>query len=249
MKTSQLREPSGIRPRPSHFIVLKKMSTEFEIYPTSPRIPTFGEVIDLAYPRIVSFLKEFDINFSEKMVFDVRTSEHKSLELARDALFDWKGEGYVWFFYEDICGGTDAYCESIEESDIECWTEESEENERIKERLPELQKSFEIGHYWDFRRSAGQPAIINLSYGFLAAATAELTDGIIHSWDSAWDYERLPCKCDVMYEHWFRSEDALNEDKGEWYTRCIEGIRNENKIRTSRDQERLTPSQHSSFRE
>lgn len=42
-------------------------------------------------------------------------------------------------------------------------------------------------HYWYEHRSAGTGAVASTGYGLVAAALAEQTDGLIASWDSAFD--------------------------------------------------------------
>lgn len=44
-------------------------------------------------------------------------------------------------------------------------------------------------HYWYEYRNMGGPAVASTGYGLVAAALAEATDGIIASWDSAFDSE------------------------------------------------------------
>jgi hypothetical protein len=69
--------------------------------------------------------------------------------------------------------------------------------------------------------------MINLGYGYLAGALAELTDGFIYSMDGAWDYDRFPCRADEFYAVYFRPDKALEPNKKEWAERCIEFMREE----------------------
>jgi hypothetical protein len=70
----------------------------------------------------------------------------------------------------------------------------------------------------------GQPGIINIAYGYIAASLAELTDGIIYSDDSAWDYSRFPCKANEFYEFYFRPEKAIGPEYKEWSINCIRSV-------------------------
>jgi hypothetical protein len=70
----------------------------------------------------------------------------------------------------------------------------------------------EVGHHWWFRRSAGQSALVNVTYGFLAAALAELSDGLLHSDDNAWEYETSPCRPADLVRFFYRAEHALSWD-------------------------------------
>ena len=44
-------------------------------------------------------------------------------------------------------------------------------------------------HYWYEYRNMGGPAVASTGYGLVAAALAEATDGVIASFDSAFDIE------------------------------------------------------------
>lgn len=52
-----------------------------------------------------------------------------------------------------------------------------------------LAKVLGSDHYWCEDRNAGGPAVASTGYGLVAAALAEATDGVIASWDSAFDSE------------------------------------------------------------
>jgi hypothetical protein len=66
----------------------------------------------------------------------------------------------------------------------------------------------DLGRYWAFRRSAGNPCVITLMYGYLAAALAELTAGFIYSDDGAWHRDALPMRADSFYASYFRPGEA-----------------------------------------
>lgn len=73
----------------------------------------------------------------------------------------------------------------------------------------------------------GQPALINLAYGYLAATLAELTNGFIFSDDSAWDYEQFPCRPSEFFDFYFVPEKAISSNCLEWSERCIGLLREE----------------------
>jgi len=58
-----------------------------------------------------------------------------------------------------------------------------------------------------------------MSYGFIACALAKLTNGVVYSDDSAWDYDKLPCDYLFMKQNWFRDN--------EWHKSCMAGILNQ----------------------
>ena len=80
------------------------------------------------------------------------------------------------------------------------------------------------GHHWSFRRSAGQPAIINVAYGMIAGSLAELTEGFIYSGDSAWDHERFPATTQEFFSWYFRPDKAIKAEHAELAARCIKWI-------------------------
>jgi len=201
------------------------MSTTFDAYPLNDVIPTYGAILSLATKRIEAYLNEMEVRTSFELCFDVRDSSHRSLVIPSTAGFNYQGEGYSWFYWKGINGGTDAYFLDIEDLDRECWQEEISLEPRLQNFAARVQKSLALGHYWSFRRSAGQSAHINLAYGFLAAAVAELTDGFIHSSDCAWDSERLPCTPEDFYVHWFRPEHGLTLNTRKWHQGCLDEIR------------------------
>jgi hypothetical protein len=73
----------------------------------------------------------------------------------------------------------------------------------------------------------GQPAIINLTYGLLAGCLAELTNGLIMSDDSAWDWSLMPATGRDFLDFYFVPERTANSDCQEWASRCMNAIQEE----------------------
>jgi len=88
-----------------------------------------------------------------------------------------------------------------------------------------MEKCFESGFYWAFRRSIGQPAIINLSYGLIAAAFTELTNGLIFSDDGAWDYAIFPTSADRFLQSYFNPLYSAPK-YASWARECIAILKN-----------------------
>ncbi len=131
---------------------------------------------------------------------------------------DWDAE-YAWFYVEPgDGGGTDAYYCKVDELTLEIWDSFRE----YGDTYINVNDSLSIGHYWSFRRSAGQPAIINLAYGLIASALAELTKGYIYSDDGAW-YGR-PVGADKFDSLYFIAEKADTIGNALWYENCLEQI-------------------------
>ncbi|MCQ5272466.1 hypothetical protein NE578_05400 [Schaalia odontolytica] len=62
---------------------------------------------------------------------------------------------------------------------------------QFEDLLPpeQLTKVLRQDHYWYEYRNLGGPAVASTGYGLVAAALAEATNGVIASFDSAFDIE------------------------------------------------------------
>lgn len=216
------------------------MSTTFDVYPGNAVIPTFADVIELAQSEINAFLSRYTIGPIELSVsfmgidFLIDANRNR-VAPALNEPFCWDGEEgdpYAWFHIPKINGGTDVYCRNvggdsgnatfyrtllIESVEAECSGGMTMLGGALKNALA-------VGRYWTFRRSAGQPGVINLSYGMLAAALAKLTDGVVYSEDSAWPSQDLPKPAEHFFSAYFRPELSSNLDEKAWFSRCIERI-------------------------
>jgi hypothetical protein len=92
---------------------------------------------------------------------------------------------------------------------------------------PRVRHCVSIGHRWWFRRSMGQPAIINLSYGLIAASLAAITDGFLMSEDSAWKWQTFPALPEEFLSWYFRPENAIDANKREWSEQCLASLKEE----------------------
>jgi len=203
------------------------MSTTFDVYPKTSKIPTFEAVTGLATSKLRAFLKEFGIEGDPEITVDLRQKQPEvQLLLDMQAPARWPEEAYAWFTVPPISGGTDAYFCRFDELDSEVWAVILERNEKLYSRkdLKELvEECLNTGYYWYFRRSAGQAAIIHLAYGLLASSFAELTEGFIYSDDAPWDRQTFPATAAEFDSWYFRPRLASNLDK-EWAEKCIRRI-------------------------
>ncbi|MFD0959679.1 hypothetical protein [Paenibacillus chungangensis] len=193
------------------------MSTTFEVYPVTSNVPTIVNVLEAANRKLQHFLSPFALK--EMPIIYVRMGEEiLSQHDKNDKGMAW-GEGGAWFYVDPGSGGgTDAHYEIVDAATIEIWEEYSEYGVAYLE----VKRSLSVGHYWVFRRSAGQPAIINLVYGILASALAELTEGYIHSDDGAWSGK--PVRSDAFDRHYFIPGAASTCSNAVWYEQCLQGI-------------------------
>lgn len=210
------------------------MSTTFNIIPTSTSNITFGQVLESSERHIQAFLQSVGIEASVQLRVYLHENREKYVrDIPLSSKFEWGAHEYVWFSIHGIAGGSDAYCGTLKDDIIDAedpWWRLEElvlNNTGIKNIQEKLEQTKPFNRLWSFRRSAGQPGIMALSYGLIAASVAELTQGIIWSDDSAWDHERFPAESKDFLEWYFRPEQALSAETAEWSKRCIDGIQAE----------------------
>lgn len=201
------------------------MSTTFEVHPTTVYIPSIQDIIALATKNIEQFYRFYELPQSRKLSFEFQDINHTVLDATEDSPLINSEESSLWFYYEELNGGTDAHFRQVDDLDIDCWNNEILTRKQSQKRAAEIKQSLEMGHYWIFRRSAGQSAEINLAYGYLASSLAELTNGLIYSNDSAWDYECFPCSSAEFNSFYFKPEMTNAINYKEWSSQCIESIR------------------------
>jgi hypothetical protein len=203
------------------------MSTTFEVYPHSKALPQFGQLLATAEPRLHAYFERYRLGVCPRLLVEVRDGKtHEVRAFTPASPLTWSEKDYAWFYFPEVVGGTDVSVYSVDDNSTrEHWEEEIRTRERPRTMSGYIAECLSAGHYWTFRRSVGQPAIINVAYGFIAAALAELTEGIIYSGDCAWDYERFPCRAQEFYEFYFQPEHALEAMNKEWAEDCIQRIR------------------------
>lgn len=122
----------------------------------------------------------------------------------------------------NVDGGCDGYVAVVDDIRREAWVEDITVGAaRCADFADEIRNSMEIGYYWSLRRSAGQPALISLYYGLLAAAVAELTNGFIYSDDGAWDFRDFPMRPETLRTVYFRPEHTCDTDRADWVQRHL----------------------------
>lgn len=204
------------------------MSTTFEVIPVETKDITFKQLIDLSEHRINEYLKRVDEGL--KISLHVTLHEHSEKyvrEIDLNSKFEWNKNEYIWFTVNGIAGGTDVYCEEIKDSDIDpdnpwwIFDDMITNNRTINNFIDKTEKAKLLNRYWRFRRSAGQPAIINLTYGLISASLSELTKGFIWTDDGAWSFAKFPTEATEFYKWYFRSEIEEDHDYSEWAKECV----------------------------
>ena len=182
------------------------MSTCFEVYPTNDNIPEFSKIISKAVSMIEDFLKfhsiEKNISTEVYAVHEdniISTTEFITVQENIYNTIEINQTGNIYLFY-------------IKHDDFynEMWNEEIKHNSRAKMLENSILKNHQIGYSWDIKRTAGQPAIASLFYGFVAMALARETDGFIYSDDGAWSYELFPTEWQNLYSEYFNTDSIKN---------------------------------------
>lgn len=202
------------------------MSKSFDVYPGLLDTPTFESFRLRGEERIQQELGKRGI-VAKNLHLTFRLLENESnleLPLDRDAPCLWAVEEYLWISVAGAMGGTDVTCHVVDDFEREYWSSEIAQNARAKLLEAKIGACLSNNRYWSFRRSAGQPAIINFAYGILAAVLAELTDGIVFSGDSAWDYEQFPALSNEVYTWYFNPTLAIDPNFRNWAEECLKRI-------------------------
>ncbi len=209
------------------------MSTVFDVFPAKDFIPSYRELLRVATKHVNDFLRSYAIESPVTLAVGLRTNDDESrvLPIDLDSPCWWPNTQYAWFHVPGVGGGTDAYADLINQDDEDdlgkaLLTEEIAGPKAV-EFADLIRQSLQIGRFWGFRRSAGQPAIIKIAYGMIAASLAELTDGFIFSIDGAWDHRLLPARPANFLRWYFRPEMTEDEGKREWAHRCIQSLPDE----------------------
>jgi len=203
------------------------VSTTFDVYPRTANLPTVNELLERSTRELHAFLEAFRIVARPEIQVRLqRRADHAPVAFDLRGPLRWDRDTYAWFEVGDVAGGTDACFDSDKRAIDEGWEGELD-HPRCLRLEPLIRTCVGVGHRWSFRRSAGQPAIINVAYGLIAGSLASITDGFIDSTDSAWDWERMPARPDEFLGFYFRPMLARGKDFREWSQRCIASLEDE----------------------
>lgn len=208
------------------------MSTTFNVYPKLSVMPTFSQIIDLSVVRLHEYLSSYKIHSRYSVEVTLRSQEPDIEQPTNiDASAYWSDDLYAWFYIPTVPGGTDAYFWDLKEEDRDEVVEECHVHEMPEARRDLILTCLENNYFWHFRSSAGQPAIMNIAYGFIAASVAEITEGFIYSGDCAWDYERFPAMAKEFYQWYFRPEFAIDHNHKAWAESCLKILAKESTVK------------------
>lgn len=162
------------------------MSTNFEIFPTTNKIPKCEDVINNSIKIFNECIK------NEKITYDLKIESHNNAPQNQDSKYITTYEATCTVFNLNDIGEIYVYYNRLLDIDTFFWNEEFQSNKNALKLKHKIEKNVQIGYSWIVKRTIGQPALINLFYGCIAIAIAHLTDGVIYSDDGAWDYSQLP---------------------------------------------------------
>jgi hypothetical protein len=203
------------------------VSTTFDVYPRTPQLPTFGALLERSTAELHHFLASVGVEARPPIHLRLqRCDDHAHLPFALADEAWWGDDVYAWFMVGDVPGGTDAYYDANAAAIAEQWQGEFDDSKCMRLE-PLIRECVKVGHRWWFRRSVGQPAVVNIAYGLIAASLADMTGGFIYSNDSAWDWQRMPALPAEFFGFYFRPEQALEENFREWSQRCIRAVAEE----------------------
>ena len=182
------------------------MSISFEIFPTTKKIPKCEEVNEYSINLFNGFIQNENIVYDIKckvteVSFDSKKCKKPVFLTSNEekyTIFNINEEGEIYVFYD-----------KIEKIDEEFWNEEIKINENARFMEKKIWDSLKTGYSWRVKRTMGQPAVVNLYYGYLAIAIAVLTEGILYSDDGVWDYECYPIE-GKSFEKEYLNLDKLN---------------------------------------
>ena len=166
------------------------MSKTYEVYPTTSYIPTKEEIGKLAEKYLNIFLEKENIKEEYKKKLKVanstlKFSDKSYINRANICMVDTEYDIYqlnikegnaIFVFFHNY---NDLYIEFL-----------------ISDLEKEIYKTIKLGYMWSIKRTAWQPVLANILYGFVAIAIAELTNGLIYSDDGAWNFKEIPLKAE-----------------------------------------------------
>ncbi|WP_027482460.1 hypothetical protein [Deinococcus pimensis] len=197
------------------------MATTFEVYPGSAVVPSFEAVRALSEHKLHAFLRDHDLPARPRVNVERYRSRisvwgDEPVELDVHAPFLIPDGEYAWFTVQGESSGTDASTHKVRtltKQDPDLGLPFPAEH-LLDGRVLDAART--VGRCWSFRRSAGQPALVNVLYGTLASALAELTLGVVYSDDGAWDYQAFPARPDDFDRVYLRADAALSDKFRTW---------------------------------
>lgn len=134
----------------------------------------------------------------------------------------WDKYSEARFSFGDCPGATIASYEIMDADNAAIIREDMDDLEYPEDIRRILERVMNSGYYWSFRRNREKAMDNALTYGFLAASLAELTEGVVVSWDYAWDKAATPIYPECIYTLYFRPELCEDPIEASWFKRCLD---------------------------
>lgn len=200
------------------------MSMSFEIFPTNNYIPNNEEIVMISHGYFMDYLKKKDIHLNANIKCETRFIPTDILERNDKLVSD--GTKYEAFIINNLGQALVLY-HNQDDLSKEFWEEEINSNIRAKALKNLIDKNIMLGYSWSVKRTMGQPAIINIYYGFLALAIAYLTDGLIYSDDGAWEYSCFPLTANDFQDLYLDVSKLKDNNIKEFINKCLLDLKTE----------------------
>jgi hypothetical protein len=202
------------------------MSTDIHAYPRLSRIPTFGEVTDLATRRLQDYFRDMEIPGAPVIRAQVGTQStgvYGEVDYSTPAM--WGDRENAWFYVPQVNSGAPAKIDSLDDEWRQSLRELTRTHAVYARQKDLIEECLSTDHIWRLHRAAGHPCTITVAYGMVAAAFCELTDGFLDIDDDAWDGDRFPATAQEFYTWYFRPDQALDPETQEWSARCVRNMK------------------------
>lgn len=201
------------------------MSTAIDVYPTVNALPLVEEIRGRTQELFQTLLNRHGIGSTiEVIAFYPSPSKLPIKDVEKDTV--WTPDLYLGFEYliDGIWDSNSWHSCSFIEADDRYIVEEFEDI------VPptRLAKILAQDHYWSDERNFGGPPAASTGYGLVCAALAEATDGILASFDCAFDEKHNGETAEEFLSWWgdrqidFYGEDAFRNPRRKRYQLVFE---------------------------
>lgn len=201
------------------------MSTAIDVYPTVNALPLVEEIRGRTQELFQTLLSRHGIGSTiEVIAFYPSPSKVPIKDVEKDTV--WTPDLYLGFEYliDGIWDSNSWHSCSFIEADDRYIVEE------LEDIVPptRLSKILAQDHYWFDENNSDGPPVASTGYGLVCAALAEATDGIIASFDCAFDIKHNGETAEEFLSWWgdrqidFYGEDAFRNPRGKRYQLVIE---------------------------
>ena len=200
------------------------MSTAIDVYPTVNALPLVEEIRGRTQELFQTLLNRHGIGSTiEVIAFYPSPSKLPIKDVEKDTV--WTPDLYLGFEYliDGIWDSNSWHSCSFIEADDRYIVEE------LEDIVPptRLSKILAQDHYWFDENDSDGPPVASTGYGLVCAALAEATDGIIASFDSAFDDKHNGETAEEFLAWWgdrqidFYGEDAFRNPRRKRYQLAI----------------------------